>query len=599
MNVQTDTGIRHDASRIVGPMLKDFSAFAARKGVFALFCVLAGSVLEGAGISLLVPILGLIMGGSSSPRWLQHFAYILFSQFGAQTAFARLLLLLGAFGLLMILRAVVISARDIAIAQLQLGFVEAQRTRIIRRLAEANWSYVSRLRHVRITHVMSGDIQRLSIGISFLLSGGVAVVLLLVQCILALFLAPVAAIGVIILLTAGAFTLRPLLARARSIGGHIAESNLALLNNTTQFLGGLKLAVSQNLEAGFVDETTRLLRTLTERQLAYTRQYVYSRAAVAALSALAGAVLILMGFAWLHVASAILIILLLIVTRMMAPISQIQQGVQQFGQTLSVYEMLKSLDGELTAHASRPLLPGPVIRGEIVFDHVSFLHGVGQGELSRDGAGGVRDFNLTIRPGEFLAVTGRSGAGKTTFADLLVGLYPPHRGRIKIDGHVLEGDLLSGWRRALSYVSQDPFLFHDTLRRNFRWACAQASEAEMWNALSIAGADTLVRRMEQGLDSIVGERGALISGGERQRLALAAALLRSPALLVLDEATGAIDSGGEREILSRLAALPMTIVLIAHRTENLGICDRILELDTGGLPERGIHPELTPAWRRS
>src|ERR1700743_1938592 len=122
MNMQTDMGTRHGASRIVGSMLKDFAAFAARKGMLALFCVLAGSVLEGVGISLLVPILGLIMGGSSSPRWLQRFADILFSQFGAQTAIGRLLLLFGAFGLLMILRAAVISARDIVIAQLQLGF---------------------------------------------------------------------------------------------------------------------------------------------------------------------------------------------------------------------------------------------------------------------------------------------------------------------------------------------------------------------------------------------------------------------------------------------------------------------------------------------
>jgi len=147
----------------------------------------------------------------------------------------------------------------------------------------------------------------------------------------------------------------------------------------------------------------------------------------------------------------------------------------------------------------------------------------------------------------------------------------------------LQGDAVAGWRERVSYVSQDPFLFHDTIRRNLAWARPQASEAEMWAALALAGADALVRRMEQGLDTVVGERGALVSGGERQRIALARAVLRRPRLLVLDEATSAIDVAGERGILARLRALKPrpTIVVIAHRAESLGGCDRVVRLQDG------------------
>jgi len=156
-----------------------------------------------------------------------------------------------------------------------------------------------------------------------------------------------------------------------------------------------------------------------------------------------------------------------------------------------------------------------------------------------------------------------------------------------IGGKALDDDVLAQWRDRVSYVSQDPYLVHDTLRRNLFWACPQASERDIWEALHIAGADALVREMAQGLDTMVGERGTLVSGGERQRIALARAILRKPALLVLDEATSAIDISGERMIIERLTAFSPrpTIVMIAHRSESLERCDRVIRLVDGVVSE--------------
>jgi ATP-binding cassette subfamily C protein len=164
-------------------------------------------------------------------------------------------------------------------------------------------------------------------------------------------------------------------------------------------------------------------------------------------------------------------------------------------------------------------------------------------------------------------------------------LYPPRRGTIAVGGTPLEGPPAAAWRHALSYVSQDPFLFHDSIRGNLLWARPNASEEQLWEALEVAGADGFVRLLPAGLETVVGERGGLVSGGERQRLALARALLRRPQLLVLDEATNAIDVAGERLLLERLAALAdrPTIVMVAHRDASLQFCQRVIELRDGRL----------------
>ncbi len=561
---------------------RDFISYCGRQGIVAAISVALGAVFEGLSLVLIIPLLGVVIGTGLPTGKLGRTAGALFHFVGVERPFGQLALLLGIFALLMIVRAFVIYFRDVSVSQLQTSFTEARRLHLAERLAAAQWHQIVGLRHARITHVINGDVQRIAMIAQLAMTCVVAGAMLIGQSVLVFLLTPVLAVAAFGLLVIGSAASVPVIGRARILGGFLSNAHMALLNTTTQFLGGLKLAVSQNLQGRFIDEFRQTLQELTRRQIEFVRIRSRSRMALSTLSALAGGIVVLIGFGAFNVDAPTLITLLVIMTRMTGPVGQIQQSLQQLANVLPAYENVRALESELATIPQEPVeqTAAPLAEGPIVFDRVSFRH---TAESDDDALRGIEDVSLTIEPRTFIGIAGPSGAGKTTFADLLVGLFPPQQGRITVAGAPLSGAILSAWREQVSYVSQDPYLFHDTVRRNLAWANPQASDGDMWQALTLAGADDLVRRMELGLDTVVGDRGTLVSGGERQRIALARAILRKPRMLILDEATSAIDVASEREILARLRALAPrpTIVVIAHRAESLALCDHVFQLAAG------------------
>ena len=575
---QHEPGALASASRF----LLDFAAYGGRRTVLAGAVIAGSALLEGVGLALIVPLLSLVTAVGPSTGGLRRQVGALLELLGARSPLSQLAMLLGAFSLLMVVRAIVVFRRDILLAELQIGFVESRRARLADRLTAARWDQLIHVSHTRITHVLGGEIQRISVAAMVTTQCAVALTLLLAQCALALALSPAMAAIAFCLLAVGAAGLGRILSQARSVGTALAERNYSLLNITSRFLGGLKLAISQNLKPAFLREFDSTLEQLGRRQVSYARQQSFIRFALTALSGVVGATLVLIGIGVFHITAPVLITLLLIISRTTGPASQIQQDAQQFARALPSYEALKALEhdlGALTTDTASQAQTGPAPKGPIVFENVSFRHGP-SGQVH-----GVAGVSLSMAPGEFIGVAGPSGAGKTTLADLLVGLYPPQEGRITVGGHPLEAETLAAWRDVVGYAAQDPFLFRDTIRRNLAWANPAASEDEMWRVLAIVGADELVRRMALGLETVVGEHGLLVSGGERQRIALARALLRRPQLLVLDEATSAIDAASEHAILKALCGLPSrpTMLMIAHRAESLAFCTRVLSIENGRL----------------
>lgn len=563
-------------------LIRSITAFAGRRGLLATLYVGLGAVFESFGLVLLIPLLSLVTGNAGGTGMLQRMMAGLFAAAGVTTPFGRLLVLLAGFSAVMLARGIIMALRDSTVLTLQIGFVEHLRGRIAQALADAGWHKVLRLRHARVMSLMSNDIQRIAMAANYLLQSAIAGVILLVQCLLAFVLAPGLALVSFALLIGGALAMVPVLRRARAQGHFISNANQSLMETASQFMNGLKLALSQDLQGGFVEEYAGTLHALSTRQIHYSRQQAFIRAALTTLTALVGAAVFLVGYGFLHLSAPVLIAFLLVIARMSGPATTLQQGFQQLALGLPAFENVEALVAELQTAAPPPSdATREAPDGPIVLESVSFEHPHTDDSQSH----GVRSASLRLMPGAFLGIAGSSGSGKTTLADLTVGLLQPQSGRILLGETPFDPSMLASWRARLSYISQDSFLFHDSIRRNLLWARPQASEAEMWEALTLAGADGIVRRMAGSLDAIVGERGSLVSGGERQRIALARALLRRPKLLVMDEATNAIDVDGERALLERLLALQPrpSIVMIAHRTESLALCDQVLQMENGVL----------------
>jgi ATP-binding cassette subfamily B protein len=268
-------------------------------------------------------------------------------------------------------------------------------------------------------------------------------------------------------------------------------------------------------------------------------------------------------------------------TRTVELVQRLRAGMQSFFSIMDEVPKIQERPGAVA-------LPEP-LRGRIRFEGVSF---------SYDGDRHVfRDLDLEIAPGTTVALVGPSGAGKTTFCNLIPRFYEPQSGRVSLDGGDVQDYRLKDLRRAVGIVQQDVFLFAGTVRENLEYGREGATQAEIEAAARDANAHEFIAALPDGYDTNIGEKGVKLSGGQKQRLAIARAFLKDPRILILDEATSSLDARSERAVQEALLRLVKgrTTLIIAHRLSTVREVDEIIVLTEAGIVQRGTHEDLITA----
>lgn len=536
----------------------------------------------GVGLLMLIPLLHLIgfdFGGNTSSEFAGVTARFL-SGTGMPLTLPVILL---AYIFIVSLIAGLRYYLTVLTTTVQQAYICHIRHRLYHSLLHSRWSFIVRHKMSDFTHCLTSQVQGIGMASYQMLSLLSQLILVGVYVLLSFLLSwqmSLLAMGCGLLLLLILLPLNKTILRSgdRQLGGY-----KGIFQMFTEQLASLKMIKSYGSEDYYAGQVNRMSRLLEKQQVHMTRinaftQLVYMVGAVISFS-----IYFYFALEWLAVSLATLLLLLLVFSRLLPQLSAIQSGYQRLLHQLPAFEDVRNMihaceqAGE-NKHASR--IETLVLHDKIVLKNISFQYEGSNRKV-------IEHLSMTVKRNSTIALVGPSGSGKSTLADLIAGLLVPDSGEIYCDSTLLNDEHRLAWRQGVAYITQEVFLFHDTVRANLSWVHPEATDEELWDVLDMAAAADFVRHLPSGLETVIGDRGVRLSGGERQRLALARALLSGPQLLILDEATSALDDENEQKIQQALQRLDgkMTIIIIAHRETTIQHVKQRVEL--------GAHAEPT------
>jgi subfamily B ATP-binding cassette protein MsbA len=561
-----------------------------------LAAVLASSlfvmVFEGAGVGLLVPLLSLLLGGENATpmrplQWLEH-------QLPGHSAAFYVVVICGAIVVAIAAKNAAAYISQVLAADLKRRIAITLRDALFRRLHGADLDLFDRspggelanvflVESYRVTlaiDVLVSTLQRSSIGLFYL-----SALFYISWELTVLVLALAGAIGSVL-----TFVYR----RITSAGVELTDLNHRIASLLTQSFAGVRIVRATNSQAQVIAD----FHALSTAQARAEERSTHASSLLFPLTetlAVVGAMLIVC-CAYIffvrsgHMLSSYLLAYGFMLLRLLPLLNQLY-GLQGHLLYLAggVREVQVWLDTPLypeRAFGTRVYTP---LGDELRFEHVSYTY--------PNGATALTDVEFSVPVGQTVAIVGSSGSGKSTLAALLLRFRTPTGGRITVDGVDYWQYSPESWHRATALVEQDAFLFHGTLRENIVYGFAGATAAAIQRAIEVANLSDVVAQLPQGLDTLVGERGAMVSGGQRQRIAIARAIIRDPSILILDEATSHLDAVSEQLVQQALlnASRGRTTIVIAHRLSTIREADKLIVLERGRIVEEGTWEVLEAA----
>lgn len=559
------------------------------KVALALVLMICLSFTEGIGLLLLLPLMQLV-GLDVQQGSIGQLAELVSSISAAIGLRPTLIEVLGFYVVIISAHALLIRWQSTLNLALEYDLVVLLRKRLYRAIANVDWLFFSQSRSSDFMYVLITEVERVGEATGHLLHLLATTLVSLTYMAFALKLSAVMT-GLVVASGGGL----ALLLRGKTLVAHLAGEELSKAMNRlyaaiTEHLGGMKTAKSYGAEDRHVDIFARLTERVRDTNVRTVRSGAALNFWFEIGSVLVLSLIVYVSFEVLAMPAAEIFLLLFLFARIMPMCSNLQQGYQGFVNLLPAFAIVMGMQARCEAAAGprTERMEEVTLRRGVRFEQVFFSYqGDGKAPV-------IQGLDLIIKAGQTTAIVGSSGAGKSTIADLVMGLLLPDQGRVLVDETPLSPERMRAWRDQIGYVAQETFLFHDTVRANLLWARPDATGDEIKRALRLAAAEEFVSRLPRGLDTIVGDRGILVSGGERQRLALAQALLRRPSLLILDEATSNLDSENELWIQRAIAGLrgQMTIVVISHRLSTIRDADVIYVVEQGRVVESGTWDEL-------
>ena len=609
--------------------IKVLFKYAGHRAWIALGMMILLGLTQGIGLVMILPFLHVI--GITSSNGVNAYAekFVKLMEFiGAEPTMMSVLC---TYLVIVSIHALGTRFKDILTTRIVSGFTQYLENRLYSLFCHVDWLCFLRTRDSDIIHVLTADIGRVAFATQQVFQLIVSVILVTIHVLFSFSISIPMTLCALLCGVVFLLVLRPFNRHAAHFGISLRDARNNLYALVTEHIGGMKVSKSYTLEAHHKKNFYATTETITRQMIQFTKINSATRMCYQIGAASAIAVFILVGVRWIHLPAVNLMVIVFLFSRILPGFSNLQQCFQRIINSMPSFRAVLNMEEQFKAgaeidedkdghcHANNdgaevhphthdghvhgdgqnghisPIKCRPFTLGkELKFNSVSFRYDKKRTDWT------LNNINFSIPANAMTAIVGHSGAGKSSIADLILGLLTPEKGQISIDGKILSDKLLKRWRKMVGYVPQESFLFHESIAQNLLKAQPGASTSQLWDALEKASARTFVSNLPQGLDTIVGDRGVKLSGGERQRIALARALLREPLLLLLDEATSSLDTENERHIQKALEKLQgkLTIVVIAHRLSTIENADHVVVLDQGKVSgEKGFR-ESTPLFRK-